>query len=323
MLHLDAGVHLDEVEAAVLVQEFERARAAVADALARFHADLADLGALRLGDAGGRGLLHHLLVATLHRAVALAQVDRAALAVGQHLDLHVARVLQEFLHVDHVVAERGLGFRLRGGDGVVERRFGVHHAHAAPAAAACGLHDHRIADLAADPDVGRRIVAQRTAAAGHARHAGLLHRADRLDLVAHQPDGVRPGTDEHEAALLHAFGEVGVLAEEAVAGVDRLRVGHFRRGDDRRHVEVALGGRRRPDAYRLVGHGHVLEVAVHRGMHRDRADPQRVARAQDAQGDFAAVCDYDFIEHGIGDSGFGIRRAQPPHGSCAADFPDF
>jgi hypothetical protein len=58
-------------------------------------------------DARGRGLFDHLLVAALHGAVALAQVDGVALAVGQHLDLHVARVLQELLHVDHVVAEGG------------------------------------------------------------------------------------------------------------------------------------------------------------------------------------------------------------------------
>ena len=46
MLDLDARVHLDEVEAAVLVEELERARAAIADAQARFDADLADLRAL-------------------------------------------------------------------------------------------------------------------------------------------------------------------------------------------------------------------------------------------------------------------------------------
>ena len=46
MLDLDAGVHLDEVEAAVLVQELERAGAAIADADAGLDADLADLGAL-------------------------------------------------------------------------------------------------------------------------------------------------------------------------------------------------------------------------------------------------------------------------------------
>ena len=43
MLDLDARVHFDEVEAAVLVKELERAGAAIADAQARIDADLADL----------------------------------------------------------------------------------------------------------------------------------------------------------------------------------------------------------------------------------------------------------------------------------------
>ena len=91
-------------------------------------------------------------------------------------------------------------------------RLGVDHAHAAPAAAAGGLDDDRVADLARDLDVGGRVVAERAAAAGHARHAGVLHRADRLDLVAHQADRVGLGADEDEARFLDAFGEVGVLA---------------------------------------------------------------------------------------------------------------
>src|SRR3546814_12051810 len=63
MLDLHAGVHLDEVEAPVLVQELERAGAAVADAHAGFGADLADLGPLFVGDAGRGRFLHDLLVA--------------------------------------------------------------------------------------------------------------------------------------------------------------------------------------------------------------------------------------------------------------------
>jgi hypothetical protein len=35
--------------------------------------------------------------------------------------------------------------------------------------------------------------------------------------------------DEDEAALLDALGEVGVLGQEAVAGVDGLGVGHLGR----------------------------------------------------------------------------------------------
>src|SRR3546814_2071124 len=87
------------------------------------------------------------------------------------------------------------------GDGVVERGLGVHHAHAAAAAAAGGLDDHRIADLATDREVGIAVVAQRAAAAWHAWHAGGLHRADRLDLVAHQADGLGLGPDEDEAEI--------------------------------------------------------------------------------------------------------------------------
>ncbi len=112
MLDLDARVHLDEVEAAVLVQELERAGAAIADAQAGVDADLADLGALLGADARRRRFLDDLLVAALHRAVALAEMDRVALAVGEHLDFDVARVLEELLHVDLIVAERGLRFGL-------------------------------------------------------------------------------------------------------------------------------------------------------------------------------------------------------------------
>ena len=61
-------------------------------------------------DARRRRFLDDFLMAALHRAIALAEMDRVALAVGEHLDLDVARVLEEFLHVDLIVAERGFGF---------------------------------------------------------------------------------------------------------------------------------------------------------------------------------------------------------------------
>jgi hypothetical protein len=94
----------------------------------------------------GRRLLDHLLVAALHGAVALAQVDGVAVLVGQHLDFDVARVLQELLHVDGRIAEGSAGFGLGHLHRIDQRRLGVHHAHAAAAAAAGGLDDHRVAD---------------------------------------------------------------------------------------------------------------------------------------------------------------------------------
>jgi hypothetical protein len=96
-------------------------------------------------------------------------------AVGQHLDLDVARVLEELLHVDGRVAEGRAGLGAGGLHRVDQRRLGVHHAHAAPAAAAGGLDDHRVADAAGDADDLLRVVGQGAFRARHAGHAGLDH----------------------------------------------------------------------------------------------------------------------------------------------------
>jgi hypothetical protein len=66
-----------------------------------------------LGRHAGRGrLLQHLLVAALHRAVALEQVDAVAVAVAEDLDLDVARALQVFLDQHVLVAEGRRASRL-------------------------------------------------------------------------------------------------------------------------------------------------------------------------------------------------------------------
>jgi hypothetical protein len=99
MLDLDAGVHLDEVELAILIEKLEGARAAIADPLAGVHAGLADAAALRRRDAGRGRFLDDFLMAALHGAVALAQMNGVAVGVGQHLDFDMAGMIQIFFHV--------------------------------------------------------------------------------------------------------------------------------------------------------------------------------------------------------------------------------
>ena len=94
MLDLQAGVHLHEVEASPsgVDDELDRAGADVADRPGRGDGGLAHAGAQRRRSCPGAGrLLDHLLVAALHRAVALEQVDAVAVAVGEDLHLDVAR----------------------------------------------------------------------------------------------------------------------------------------------------------------------------------------------------------------------------------------
>ena len=155
--------------------------------------------------SAGEGLSsQHLLVPPLQRAVALAEMDGAALAVAQHLNLDMARTREIFLEIDGVVAERGLGFGARGRERLGEflRRLG--DLHAAPAAAGRRLHQHRKADglrhrqrlrVGGDAAVGAR----------HHRDAELHGGALGLDLVAHQPDVRGLGADEVNAVLGRGF----------------------------------------------------------------------------------------------------------------------
>ena len=106
MLHLQARVHLQEVEALVLADhELHRAGALVLHGLGQLHRLLAHRLARRVGDEGRRSFLDHLLVAPLDRALALVQIDHVAVRIAQHLDLDVARLLDELLDEHSVVAE--------------------------------------------------------------------------------------------------------------------------------------------------------------------------------------------------------------------------
>ena len=153
----------------------------------------------------------------------------------------------------------------------------MHHAHAAPTAAAGGLDDHRIADVARDADVLRHVLGQRLARARHAGNTGGAHGLDGGNLVAHQANGFGPRADEDETALLHALGEVGVFRQEAVTRMDRHRIGHFRRADHGRDIEIGMRRLGQANADRLVGQPHVFEVAVDGGMHRHRLDAEFAA----------------------------------------------
>ncbi len=57
------------------------------------------------------------------------------------------------------------------------------------------------------------------------RNASGLHGGARFFLLTHQAHHVRRRADELDVAGFDHLGEVGVLAEEAVAGMDGVHVG--------------------------------------------------------------------------------------------------
>ena len=217
MLDLQARVHLEKVEGAVAVeQELDGAGVAVADRLRSEHRGLAHAPPQVGIDHRRGGLLEHLLVSALKRALALAQRHHASMLIAQHLDLDVTRLDHVALDVDRTVTEAGFGLGARGAEGRGQV-FGPVDATHALAATARGRLDH---DREADARrlvLGSLAVGDRILAAGHHRYAGVDHQPPALDFRAHGCDGRRRRTDEGDATRRAGRSEVGILGQEAIA----------------------------------------------------------------------------------------------------------
>jgi len=110
MLHLNARVHLDEVEPAVLVEELDGADAEIFDVAHGARDGLADLVAGG-GIEGGRGAFFpDFLMAALQRAIALAEMNGAAFAIAENA--RFAEILAE--HNVHFIGPRPEHIRLMG-----------------------------------------------------------------------------------------------------------------------------------------------------------------------------------------------------------------
>src|SRR5258706_6052972 len=92
MLDLYACIHLDEVELAFFVEIFESTGTAIADLAAGLDTALADARALLRRKLGWPGLLHDLLVPSLHWRIPLAEMDHVLVPVGERSEEHTSEL---------------------------------------------------------------------------------------------------------------------------------------------------------------------------------------------------------------------------------------
>ena len=282
-----AGRHVDE--------KLKRSQTLVSHFAGHAQRGLRERGAQGGRERGAGRDLDELLEAPLQRALALAQAHHLP-AVAQQLQLDMARIAHQPLDIDAVDAKRGQRFAAAARIGRGQFLGAAHGAHAAPAAAAQRLDHHAGAALRRKERLCLRE-RHRALAARHQRHAAALGQSARAGLVAEQRQLRGRGADEAQAGSGAGLGEVGALAQKAIAGVDGVAAQFARDRQQPRAVEVGRRprGRQRPG---LVGGVHMGRVGVVGGMHGDAGNAQVAQRAHDAQRNFAAVGDQYFVEHG-------------------------
>ncbi len=176
----------------------------------------------------------------------------------------------------------------------VERLGRVDAAHAASAAAGDRLDQHGVADLFGFAPEERRALFL-AVISGHDGRARLHHRGFGGALQAHRAHRRRRRPDEHDASRGALLGELGVLAEEAVAGMQTFGAGALGRREDRFRVEITCGAL--ADLDRDVGFAGEQRAAISGRVQRDRAQSEPPRGAEDPASDFAAVGDDDIGEH--------------------------
>ena len=138
-----------------------------------------------LGQVRRRRQLDDLLVAPLHAAVPLVEMDHVAVRVGQDLHLDVARIDHRLLEVDRRIPERRLGFPAGRLDRFGQRGGIGDPAHPATAAAGDRLDEQR--ELASRPARRHQLVDRRRRRRRRQhRQPGFARRRDRAGLVSGQ-----------------------------------------------------------------------------------------------------------------------------------------
>ena len=216
--------------------------------------------------------------------------------IEEQLHFDVTRPVEIALEVDATVAKAGFGLTGGRAEGRIHRRFLAHDTDALATATCCGFERNRIAD-GLGGNLGRGCIIDRIHKARHHRHAGFLHATTTLDLVAHRFDGLGGRPDPHQTCFAHSARKVGVLGQEAVARVNRLRARLLGCVQDLVDAQVALTRQIAAQRHSHMGHARVQRLLVPVRAHSHSLNAHLSRRTDDAQGDLATVGDQDAIEH--------------------------
>src|SRR5688572_15713350 len=240
MFDLEAGIHFDEVEATVLIeQEFDGPGVIIVDGSGDRDRGLTHFAAQHRRQNQRRGDFNQLLVSPLDRTIPFAKMNDMSMPVGEDLKLNVMRPFDVFLEKDTAVAEGSLRFAC--GDLHVFSQFCIrpHDPESPTAAAGTRFNDDRIADLPGKGERGR-CLAHTSFCTGNNGNANRLGQLTSPDLATHQRDRPWRGADERNASRITPLCKLRVFRQKTVARVNGIGTDTPCKIDDESSVQEAF-----------------------------------------------------------------------------------
>jgi len=308
MFDLDAGIHFEKVKVAGIIdEELHRTGVFVLNGLGKFDGGFPHPFTEIAIEEGGGGFFEKFLVAALDRAVAFADVDNFSALIAEDLEFDVVRFFNIFFKIDVGISEGFFCFHACGEEAFDEADVIVSGSHSFAPSAGDRLNHYGIADLFCGFD--RFLLGSYWAIAsrgdGDAGFAGIFSSEG---FISHSADRFGRGTDEADVAGLANFGEVGVFGEESVARVNGVHVSNFGGGDDSVDFQITLSAGTWPDTDGFIGGLDVEGVVICLGVNGEGANAHVFAGADDAECDFAPICDKNFFKH------IGVAEGVPRRG---------
>ena len=233
------------------------------------------------------------------------------MAVREALGFHVPWSVQEPLHEALSATEGGSGLT----DGGFEKfRDGIafaHHLDTASTATEGRLDRDREAVLVREGEHLIRGV-HGIGGARNLRGIDLLGNVAGSHLVAELGYGRRGRPDPRHAGIDHGHGEVRVLREEAIPGVNGVGPGAGGGVENLVDHEVRIGGRGAAQGVGLVRHAHMHGVSIGIRVDGHGGDAFVACGADDAYRDFTAV-GHQNLGHGAHVSGGLLLRGGDCH----------
>ena len=297
VLDLNPGIHLDEKPLVFvqIEQELDRPGIVISDLARDPRGGLAQFVADAVVQTHRRSYLHDFLVASLHRTIALVQMQHFAVSVTEDLHFDVLCARDILFEENSRVSKSALRFALS----LVQQRIKIaclmDDAHPAPTAAKCRFDDQR------EPNVRRDLerlcaVVHWIVGSGKSRDLEFLGQSASRNLVSHQLEQLGARPDESNARFGASARESRVLRQESIARMNQVDALFLGQRDDPFHIEVSPDGPL-PFAHEisLVRLEAVHGKAVLLRIDRDRAQAKLRRSAKDADGDFGAIGDEQFF----------------------------